>query len=270
MTIFEFENYRKFIENYIKSLPQHGRGEVSRIADHLKVQTSLVSQILNGKKDFTIEQAHSLCSYLGLPTIDTDYFLLLVQAERAGTHDLKRYFKEKIKELREKSKQLSQRLRQDQDLTEVEKATLYSGWHYTAINLLTSIPGYHDPDTLSKALNLPREKIVEALKFLVETGLCRSEGGRFYLGPQITHLEKKSPFVSRHHHNWRLQSMQRAEVLSDDELMFTSPLTLSEKDFQHIREELVELIKKVSSVVRASPEERMACLNIDWFYIGLK
>jgi uncharacterized protein (TIGR02147 family) len=270
MTIFEFDNYRKFIETYIKSLPQHGRGEVSRIANHLKIQTSLVSQILNHKKDFTIEQAHSLCQYLGLQEIETDYFLLLIQHERAGTHDLKRYYKDKIKELRKKSLQLSERLKRDQDLSEVEKATLYSGWHYTAINLLTSIPGYHDPDSLARSLNLPREKVIEALKFLVETNLCKSEGGKFYLGPQITHLEKKSPFIARHHHNWRLQSMQRAEVLTDDELMFTSPLTLSEKDFHHIREEIVELIKRVSSVVRASPEEKLACLNIDWFYVGLK
>jgi hypothetical protein len=43
---------------------------------------------------------------------------------------------------------------------------------------------------------------------------------------------------------WRVKALQRAELLTDEELMFTAPLSISEKDFAYLREEIVKLITK--------------------------
>ncbi len=69
----------------------------------------MVSQVMAGSKDFTLEQAKKVAEYFVLPKFETDYFLLLVQIERAGTQDLKNYFREKRDEIKKESLKISKR-----------------------------------------------------------------------------------------------------------------------------------------------------------------
>ena len=96
MSIYIFSDYRAYLRDYIQKLPKKGRGEVGQIARYLRIHSSLISQILSGSKDFSHEQAQDLTSYLGLNTLETDYFILLVQHSKAGTKKLKDYLKNKL------------------------------------------------------------------------------------------------------------------------------------------------------------------------------
>ena len=84
---------------------------------------------------------------------------------------------------------------------------------------------------------------------------------------QSTHLEKGSPHLSRFQKDWRLIAIEHAQKLSEDELMFTGPVTLSKSDFLKLREQLVQNIKDFLKVVHPSEAEEIACLNIDWFWV---
>jgi hypothetical protein len=44
----------------------------------------------NGDRDLTVEQALSLCEFFGFIELEADYFVSLVERERAGTHQLKK------------------------------------------------------------------------------------------------------------------------------------------------------------------------------------
>ena len=59
--------------------------------------------------------------------------------------------------------------------------------------------------------------------------------------------------------------MERTSNLSNEELMFTCPASLSHKNFQKLREELVQFIKKFYATIEDPETEELACLNIDWF-----
>ena len=80
-------------------------------------------------------------------------------------------------------------------------------------------------------------------------------------------LEKGSTHLIRHQTDWRIKSIQAGEDLSEKELMFTCPVSLSKKDFEKLREEIVQFIKKFLDTVHQSPAEEIACLNMDWFWI---
>lgn len=45
------------------------------------------------------------------------------------------------------------------------------------------------------------------------------------------------------------------------------PLSLSKKDFQLIREEMVQLIKKISDTVAETKPEEIYCFNLDFFKV---
>lgn len=80
-------------------------------------------------------------------------------------------------------------------------------------------------------------------------------------------LENGSPHLLKHHANWRVKAIQYSDDISEDELMFTSPVSLSTKDFARLRENMVVFIKDFMTAVKESPEEEIACFNMDFFWI---
>jgi uncharacterized protein (TIGR02147 family) len=268
MAILNYKQSSAFLKAYIQELPRKGRGEASRIAARLGVSTTLVSQVLAGKKTFTPEQTRHLAEHLGLHGLEADYLMFLVQFERAGSADLKKYWQEKLDSIRKQSLKVADRLTVTRALTDQERAVFYSSPLYTAVRLFTSVGERGQSQSeIETRFELSRSRAAEILRFLVETGLCREEKGRFHMGTQSTHLEQGSPHLLRHHANWRVRAIRDSEDLTEQELMFTSPVSLSREDFAALREEMVGFIKRFLAKVHESPAEEVACLNLDFFWV---
>lgn len=267
MTVYEFTDYKAFLRDYIRRLPQKGRGQLLKMAQALDVNSTLVSQVLSGPKDFTFEQGHKICVHFGFGELETEYFLGLLSIARSGTQTLKKYHQAKLEKLKSESQQLSKRVKHERVLTDSERAVFYSSWLYSAIRLACSLEEGLTVDDVVRRFSVSRERAIEILKFLTETGLCIHESGRYLMGPQRTYLEHGSPFLVRHHLNWRMKGMSRAEDISEKELMFTGPISISKKDFAALREQLAEQIKRASETVKESNPDDLACLNIDLFWV---
>lgn len=243
---------------------------VKALGEHLRVDPSAVSQVLAGDKDFTEEQAILLSQYVGLNEIESEYFMTLVKIERAGSVTLKKYYQKKRDDLKTASLDLKARVKQDRILTDTEKAVFYSSYLYSAVRLTSSLGDGTTAAEIAERFQLSRDKANGILKFLSETNLCREENGKFTVGTQHTHVEKGSPFLSRHHHNWRVKALEKTESISDKELQFTGPVSISREEFAVVREVLVEAINKSLERVKASDPTDVACLLIDWFWLEKK
>lgn len=55
------------------------------------------------------------------------------------------------------------------------------------------------------------------------------------------------------------------EERREQDLFYTCPMSLSTEAAEQVRNMLPTFIETVLEVVRPSPSERVACLNIDWF-----
>jgi uncharacterized protein (TIGR02147 family) len=268
MSIFEFTDYRVYLKSYIQRLPNRGRGELSKLAKHLLVNTTHISQIMSGTRDFSFEQAYSVSLYLGHTALETDYFSLLVQKHRAGTIELKKHLSEKIDSLKTEALRLSERISYEKKLSDQQRAIFYSSWIYSAVHLYTSIleEGF-SIDEIATRFDLSRSKVSEILQFLVSSGICQENSGRFKMGIKSTFVEKGSPHLLRHHSNWRIKAIQKSETLTNSELMYSGQFSLSREDFLLLREQFTEILKKANDIVKESKAEDLACLNLDWFWI---
>ncbi len=266
-SIFNYNNYRNFLRDWLKHQPKRGRGILTVWSNILRIETSVMSQILSGKRELTPEQALELQLYIGLGELESEYFNTIVQIERASTQKLKNHLKNKQEKLKSESLQLSKRLTRELVMSDEQKSIFYSSWIYSAIRLSSSLKGPQNIDSICKRLSVEREKVTEILNFLVSTGLVIEDLGLYKMGPQRTHLEKTSPFIVKHHTNWRLKALQRSENLTDEELMFSGPLSISKKDFKHIRDEIVSLISKVSETVKNTDAEELAVFEVDLFWL---
>jgi uncharacterized protein (TIGR02147 family) len=267
MTVFEFDNYKIFIEKRFKLMPKGGYGQAKKLAEHMGVSTTFVSQVLKGNKELNLEQAANVCAFLGLTELETEYFLKLVSYERAGTDRLKKILLKEINKLKSQSQKLSQRLDVKKVIPDAEKAIFYSDWYYSAIRLLVGIKGFQDIDSIAEYFGLPRKLVSDVMQFLLNTGLCVEENGIYDVGVGRTHLDADSPFIKLHHLNWRYRALENIKHDYPTKLHYSAPMTLSHKDAEKVRERLVKTIEEVGKLIDPSPNEELMCLNMDWFKI---
>jgi uncharacterized protein (TIGR02147 family) len=267
LTIFDFEDYRKFAIASIKSMPKKGYGQYRKLATHLGIHTTLVSQIFKGGKSLNLEQAFGVCDFFGLTDLEIEYFLLLVQIERSGHQKLRSHFLKQLKDLKKKSSNLVNRLSNESILSEQDKALFYSEWYYSAIRQLTAINGYQNNEAIAQYFGLPRKLVKEVMEFLISTKLCKEIQGKLAPGPQSTHVADDSPWVKSHHQNWRLRAIERMKEGQPQQLHYSSPMTLSKNDVDKLRTMIVNFIEEVGKVVDPSHSEDLYCLNIDWFRV---
>ncbi|MGZ3685929.1 MAG: TIGR02147 family protein [Bdellovibrionota bacterium] len=268
MDLFKFQDYRSFLEEYFRSQGKGGRGQLSKVAKVLGVHSTFVSLVFQEKRDLSFEQAVLLAQHLQLTESETDYFLLLVQLARAGNSQLKEHTKKKIREAQEAAKKLSSRFEHEHQLGAEERQTFYSSWHYSAIRIFTlTKPQGRSIEEICERFSLPRSMVVAALQFLTRTQLVIQDHDKYQVGPQRTFLEKSHPLLKCHHGNWRLKALQQYERITDDEMMFTSTISLSRTDFSRLKEILTEFVKTTSQVIKETDPEDVACVNLDLFWI---
>lgn len=267
ISIFEAENYKKLVLERLKGFPKAGHGQFRKMAERLRVHPVIITQVFKGSRDLTEEQAIELADYLGFTKLESQYFLSLVQIERAGTVKLKAHYEERRRELQNQSKDLKNRVLEKKVLNEEAKALFYSNWFYSGVRLASSIPALNTPEQLAEYLSVPLPTVHRVLEFLLSHGLVVQTEKGLDMGPAITHIEASSPLVSRHHLNWRMQAMKKVDRAGIDELFFTFPIVISEKTQSQIREIFVQTIEKCVPLVKESPSEKLACVNIDLFNV---
>lgn len=264
-TIFDYENYKLYINERITDSPSKGRGIKLKISEFLNCQTAFVSQVLNGDPNFSLEQAVKLNKFFEHTREEARYFLLLLQLLRAGSSELQEFFKLEMKEILDKRSDLKNRLDIKNSLKKVDQQIYYSNWLYACVHMLVAIPEFQTPQAISRHLNLPREKLMEVITFLEETGLIQRKGAHYEIGVTKIHLSKDSPQIQRHHTNWRMQAIRSIDINDSIDLHYSTVVSMSKADVPRVKEILIKAIEECRSVIRESKEEKIQSICIDYF-----
>ena len=265
MKIFKYNSYKE----YVLALVQISgtRGLFTKMAKAISMNSSAISQVFRGPLDLTMDQAFALAEFLSLDHVEREYFLLLVQRDRAGTGKFKSHVEDQIRIARKKAQHAQGHVSDHEEIQLVDQSEFYSDWTYSAIRLATSLPGLRSPNALAQHFGIPVQRVTRILDFLVQRGLCKEGKTGYEIGVSMTHLSPESPFAPRHLANWRLKAIENASSLSDEELGFSSALTLSRQDFVKVKELLLETVKSIYRIVEPSPNELLGCINMDWFEV---
>lgn len=268
MKIFEFDDYKKWIQAWVELRPQGGYGELTRIAEHLQINSTTVSQVLRGDRDFNLEQCQRLSEYCQLSPIETKYLMQLVLIQRAGTVELKNYFELERKSLLTQSKEIANRIDKDRVLSDLEKALLVSSWLPSAILIYSGKESGATLSEISAKFRVSEDKARYWLDLLVEKDLLQVHGDTYKNGMVRLHIERGSSYATKHNTNWRLKALENAEFANTNDLTFTSISSISVQHLPELREKIVQFIEQYAKVVSASPAEDVVCLNIDFFRLG--
>lgn len=267
VSVFDFDSAAVFLRAWINALPKQGRGMGTKLAQFLGVSSTMVSQLLSADKALSLETGVQLAEFIGLNEMETDFFLLLIEHERAGHHRLKERVLKKIRELRKNAEDLSKRVKIDQELSESSKAIYYSSWLFTAIRNLSALPDMNDVESVAAHLRLPRPQVARVVQFLIENNLCRIEDGKLTYNKQWTHIPARSPLVVKHHQNWRIRGFQSMDNFNPEDFFLTAPMSMSMAVAAQIRARLPAWAEQIQKEVGPSDSEGVWCLNMDWFKV---
>lgn len=264
--VFSYDDYKKYLEEWCAL---RGRGGRKHLAQAVRCQTSYVTHVLGGAAHLSLEQADLFSNEAGFSAEEKRYFLTLVELGRAGTASLRTFLTEQLREMQSRRNSLKERVGIKNTLSLEEQATYYSSWHYAAVHVLTSIPGFHDVPAIARELGIGQARAAEVLEFLMEAGLVEEDArGRLRMGVKQLHLERNSPLISRHHSNLRLLALDAMTEMNAAHLHYSSFFSLDESTVNRVKEILAEAVQDAVEAVIKAPEQQLWVMNVDWFRRG--
>jgi len=267
MSIWQHVSYRDYL---LEKLGKEGSrtGLRKQLAKAIDVHTSLVSQVLTGRIDFSLEQAERVNLFFEHTDDESRYFLLLVLKDRAGSQRLKERFMKEVRSAQEARLNISRRLEVKDSVSQADRERFYSSYVYGAIHVLSAISKFQTIEALASALNLQRSQVKEAVEFMVNIGVLKEMEGRVTPGSRHIHLSNDSALILKHHMNWRFHSISSLQFLNQDDLHYSACMSISKDDAQKIKEMILDGLKSKMDVVAKSPEEVAYVLNFDFYRLA--
>ena len=264
--IFEFNTYKKYLKYYLEESKRESRGNLSSLARLLKVHPSFLSQVLKGAKDISTEHAYKLTDILELKDKTKDYFIYMFLEEKSSSIDLKKYFQEKRKTIKKEAKIESLQSPEAKTISESIGIKFYSHADYSLVNLLTSFERFNTAEKISSSLGLPIQYVQNILDFLEAHELCKKNREGYYTrGTRHIYSNMKGPLAHTNHRNWRNKAFEFYPQMEDSDLIFSGPMVISKLDFKQLKDEILELIRKVGTrIEKRKDDEIFAIFNIDW------
>jgi len=270
MNLLQLTDYRKYLKWRLSQLPGQ-RGELAPLARAAKIHVTQISQILNGKRDFTPDQAFRVSQYLLLNDQETAYFTALIAKARASDTGLIRFLDGELKRIRENdfanAKNHGENSSENKDgLSSLQRNTFFSAWYYVAVFLMVSIEGMHDVDTLATQLNLSRSIVQNVLDFLTSSSLCEKTKNGYRIKTRLVAGDDLS-CRTRNRLNWRQKALEALFKDHQNDFFLTYTVSVSKQD----KLEILKLLKKVEleidRILDTTRPETALCVNLDFFGI---
>jgi uncharacterized protein (TIGR02147 family) len=266
-SIFEYKNYKQYILDWIEKAPNEGRGQRKILAEAIGCQTPFITHVLSGDYHFSLEQAEACARYFELNETETEFFILLVLKQRSGTKSLENFFNKQISKHCEQHTVLKKRVNITETMTIESQMVYYSSWQYAAIHMALLVPDLQSIEALSKYFNLTINRILSILNFLIEHDHIEKKGQYYKVKKSMLHLEKDSPFLIQHHSLWRLKAIENIQTYKNENLHYSGIMSISNDDYEWVRERLAKLLEEVVNRVKDSKDEKLASICFDLFQV---
>jgi uncharacterized protein (TIGR02147 family) len=262
-SFFQYLDYKRLIVDLIESKPHAGRGERKHLATSLGCQMAFITHVLNGEKDFSTEQILKVARHFNFNERETEYLVDLHAENRAGTSDLRGFYRRRLDSMRSQYESLKHRLDENQTLSLADQAQYYSNWLYAAVHMATTIKGLQEVGALADHFKLPEAELIPILEFLSNRKLINFKTGQVLPGIRHVYIDADSPLVQQHHAIWRAKTIHDLRSSRSEDMHYSLCFTISEKDWPVIREALVRTVKQCLKIIRPSSEEKLGHLSID-------
>jgi uncharacterized protein (TIGR02147 family) len=260
--VYEFKDYRKFIRQWAELT----RGNVAVMAKAAQCQPSYISRAMHGEVQLNQDQAFALCQLWRMTEPERDYFMLLLDYDRAGTQELKTHLSEKLTKLREHYLEIKNQMERPAPPEAQTDIYFHSHWAILAVHALTDTRSTNKVETIAAKLGLAKILVQNILNDLEQRKLViKNLDGTYIYNSAPTHLSKESPILPVFLQSWRQKAIMEYYIQKTENLHFTNVQTIAKNDFMKIRNMIAEVIKNSSKLASESNPEDLMVFNCDLF-----
>jgi len=268
--IFNYTNYQVYLNNWIENMPKKGRGMRRALALHIGIPQGQLTRILSGDFDFTVDQAVKAISFLELSKLEGQFFVGLVELARGGNMETREMKQERLAEIKKQA--MSPESIQNAEkykFSEEDLKIYFESWYYTAIEILTQIPGYQTLDSICEYFKIPKSRALDILNFLVEKGVVRREGKKYIRDQQMKfeNLEPGSLYLKSRSISWRNRALVSLDDKEVNNLNLTMVFSLAKDDVPRFKEALIDKIKELYNSTEGPKPEEISCICLDFFKV---
>lgn len=261
-SIYHFIHYRAYLREVLAE-----RGRKKRLAQFIPCQTTFLSNVLAETANLSLEHAMRTCEFLGLNEKESHYFVLLVQHAKAGSQELENYFLKQVGAIQKEQEKITYRISTHETIPIEDQAKLYNSWLYVAVHILCAVHELQTRKSLREYLRLEASEIDPVIDFLIQHRVLVESHGRLKQGSTRIHLPKESPFLMKHHMNWRVKAIQSLDSEKPEDLHYSLVISLSKKDVVKMKEIVLEAVQKTDRLLKETGDEVVYSLCMDWFKV---
>lgn len=261
--IVEYVSYKKYLQGLIKNSK---RGFQTHLSRALEINPSQLNRIAYGDINLTEDQSARFCQLLRLDTLESEYFVALVQLEKANAIDAKEIFLSILKNLRD-----LKAIRDGIPLVEKnayqispdQSQALSNSTLYLDILALCCISSYKTASDFATRLKVSESDVDEALDYLINEKFLTSSPQGGYKLESMVYWDKMHPGSKRYK---VLRREQAIESLNDPDafnLDVSIPVTHAER--LRIVESLRMVMRSFFESNLDSDSGDLLVINIDVF-----
>lgn len=270
MSVYEATSYVEFIVAVLHAGQKRiARGQIAALARQLKCHSSFVSQIIRAKAFMSHEQAMRFCAFAKLLDDETEFFIDLLNRDRACTKESKTHFDRIVHRKLLERNSLQKRAGLKATLTREQEILYFQSIIHPLVHAALHLKHVQGPIQLSTTLGFSKSEIIDSLHLLEELGLATKQQETWHPTHKSIHVGKQSPLNRAYHVNWRLKIA--AQLLdgqrTDEHTHYTSIFCIAQHDVERIRGLILNNLETVRKEMVASDSEQLVALCLDYFPI---
>ncbi len=208
MEVYQFSDYRRYLRSVLeKRCQQNPRYSLRAFARDLGLTPSYLSEVINGKRNLTLNQAGRFSENLLFTDKEMNYFSDLIQVEHSKSEKIRSIATRRISKIRDQSK-FSE--------VELDAFNVISDWYHSAILELTETKEWKsDPKWIAKRLGISVIEASEGLSRLIRVGILAEVEGIVKKSKAKFKVGKDTPSTAiRSHHK---QILAKANVALEEQ-----------------------------------------------------
>ncbi len=173
--VFEYNNYRSFLRASLTArVEKNSRYSLRAMAQQLGVSNSNLSEVMNGKSNFSTGAMRKVAKGLRLTPQQTEYLCLLVELDSATDPDGRAFILERMRAINPQSVPAHD--------VSVDQFRQISEWYHSAILEMIYLSDFKfDAGEIARRLGIPRPDARAAIERLKRLKMIRKEASGKYV-----------------------------------------------------------------------------------------
>jgi uncharacterized protein (TIGR02147 family) len=247
--VLECQNYREILRaQIVERCRKNPKFSLRAFAKLMAIPASNLSEILNGKKNISVDRAYSIAEKLRFTTKERDYFVSLVQIETTKSESSKMALMEKVRAMNPKLQMQS---------IAIDHFKVISEWFHFAILELLQVEAFDfSVKRASKALGVSGHQVEIAVARLQRLGLIeQNENGKYIVKNADVLVQSSIPAQALRdfHRQMLTKTAESIENQSPQEkIIGTETLAFDSDDLNEADKAIEECFQKIIALSRKS------------------